>query len=135
MEILYSKKFIEIRLDKAHSSIEFEWKQPTTIKKTRDLLEKIYELFIEHKCTKINNIMVNMGVLPEELVTYINNNWMPKMIQAGLKYVALVVPKSAAADYSVEQVKEEVTEQREGAGVEEGTFMTIEEARTWIANK
>jgi len=135
MEVLYSKKMIEIRLDKAHSSIEFEWKQPTTIKKTRDLLEKIHDFFVEYKCNKINNIMVDMGVLPEELVNYINNDWMPKMIQSGLKFVALVVPKSAAADYSVEQVREEVTEQRKGAGVEESTFMTIEEARAWIANK
>lgn len=133
MEILYSKKFIEIRLDKAHSSIEFEWKEPTTIKKTRDLLEKIYKFLTEYECNKINNIMLNMGVLPEELVNYINNDWMPKMIQAGLKYVALVVPKSAAADYSVEQVKEEVAEQRKGAGIEENTFTTIEDARAWLA--
>ena len=135
MEILYSKKVIEIRLDKTHSSIEFEWKQPTTIKKTRDLLEKIYDFLVVYKCNKINNIMVNMGVLPEELVNYINTEWMPKMIQGGLRYVALVVPKSAAADYSVEQVKEEVAGQREGAGVEEATFTTIEDARAWIANK
>ncbi|MFX1399198.1 MAG: hypothetical protein ACFFAS_19410 [Promethearchaeota archaeon] len=55
------------------------------------------------------------------------------MIQADLRYVALIVPKSTAADYSVERVKEEVAEQREGSKVEEATFFTTEEARAWIA--
>jgi len=135
LEVLYSKKVIEIRLDSDHKCIEFQWKQPATIKKTQELLEKIYDLFAKNNCNKINNIMSNMGVLPDEVMMYINTKWMPKMIQAGLRHVALVLPKSAAADYSVEQVREKVADQREGSGVEEGTFFTIEEARAWIANQ
>ena len=79
--------------------------------------------------------MQNMGVLPGEVIQFINTDWMPRIIQAGLKNVALVLPKSAAADYSVERVKEDVSEQRESAGVEEATFFTIDEARAWISKQ
>ena len=135
MEILHSKKFIEIRLHKEYKCIEWEWKQPATIKDTKKLLDKIHDFFVKNNCDKINNIMQNMGVLPPELQEFVNTSWMPRMAQAGLKYVALVIPKSASADYTVEKVRDQVADQREKGGIEEAAFGTIEEARAWIASR
>ena len=135
MEILHSKKFIEIRLLKEYKCIEWEWKQPATIKDTKKLLDKIHEFFVKNSCDKINNIMQKMGVLPPELQEFVNTSWMPRMAQAGLKYVALVIPKSASADYTVEKVRDQVADQREQTGIEEAAFGTIEEARAWIASR
>ena len=135
MEILHSKKFIEIRLLKEYKCIEWEWKQPATIKETKKLLDKIHEFFVKNNCDKINNIMKNMGVLPPELQEFVNTSWMPRMAQAGLKHVALVIPKSASADYTVEKVRDQVADQREKTGIEEAAFGTIEEARAWIASR
>ena len=135
MEILHSKKFIEIRLLKEYKCIEWEWKQPATIKDTKKLLDKVYDFFVKHNCDKINNIMQSMGALPPELQEFVNTSWMPRMAQAGLKHVALVIPKSASADYTVEKIRDQVAEQREKGGIDEAAFGTIEEARAWIASR
>ncbi len=135
MDILHSKKLIEIRLLNEYKCIEWEWKQPGTVKDTKKLLDKIYDFFVKHKCDKINNIMVGMGVLPKELQEFVNTSWMPRMAQAGLKHVALVVPKSASADYSVDKVRDNVADQRKDTGIAEAAFETIEEARAWIASQ
>ena len=135
MEILHSKKFMEIRLLNEYKCIEWEWKQPATVKDSKTLLNKIHEYFVKHNCDKINNIMQNMGVLPPELQEFVNTSWMPRMAQGGLKYVALVLPASASADYTVDKVRDQVVDQREKTGIEEAAFGTIEEARAWIASR
>ena len=135
MEILQSKKFMEIRLLNEYKCIEWEWKQPATVKDSKKLLNKIHEYFVKHNCDKINNIMQNMGVLPPELQEFVNTSWMPRMAQAGLKHVALVLPASASADYTVDKVRDQVVDQREKTGIEEAAFGTVEEARAWIASR
>ena len=135
MDVLYNNKYIEIRLINEYKCIEWEWKQPATVKDTKKLLDKIHEFFIKHNCDKINNIMLRMGVLPPEILEFVNTSGMPRMAQAGLKHVALVVPMSASADYTVEKVRDQVAEQREKGGIEEAAFGTIEEARAWIASR
>ena len=135
MDVLFSKKQLEVRLFPEYKCLEWEWKEPTTQQKMKKLLDKIYNLFKKNNCDKFTQIMLNMGVLPGDLIQFINTDWMPRMMQAGLKYISLVVPKSAAADYSVEKVKGDVEEKRQQAGVEEATFTTIEEARGWIASR
>jgi len=135
MDVLLSKKPIEVRLFPEYKCLEWEWKEPTTKDKMKKFLDKIYTLFKKNNCDKITNIMQKMGVLPPDLMAFVNTDWMPRMIQAGLKYVSLVVPKSAAADYTVEKLKDNLEDQRSQSGVEEATFTTVEEARGWIASR
>ena len=135
MDVLLSKKPIEIRLFPEYKCLEWEWKEPTTQKNMKKFLEKVYDYFKSNSCDKITNIMQNMGVLPQDLMMFVNTDWMPRMIQAGLKYVSLVVPKSASADYTVEKLKDNLEDQRSQSGVEEATFTSIEEARGWIASR
>ena len=47
MEILHSKKFMEIRLLNEYKCIEWEWKQPATVKDSKKLLNKIHDFFVE----------------------------------------------------------------------------------------
>lgn len=135
MDVLLNKKPIEVRFFPEYKCLEWEWKEPTTQQKMKKFLDKIHDLFKKNNCDKFTQIMVNMGVLPQDLMQFINTDWMPRMIQAGLKYVSLVVPKSASADYTVEKLKDELEEQRSQSAVEEATFTTIEEARGWIASR
>ena len=135
MDVVLNKKQVEVRFFPEYKCLEWEWKEPTTQKNFKKLLEKIYNLFKKNNCDKFTQNMMKMGVVSDDVMQYINMEWMPRMVQAGLKYISLVMPKSAAADYSVDKIRDKVDDQREQKGVEEAIFESIEEARAWIASR
>ena len=135
MKVLTSKKKFEIRLNNDSNSIELEYKDIIAVKDFRKILGKVYDYSVEHHTTKNLVDMRKMGMIPPEAQKWIETEWFPKMIQAGVLTYGMVVAQSAAAQASTDDLTDKIDDQREAGGVKNGFFGTLEEARNWIANQ
>ena len=135
MKVLTSKNKFEIRLDKDNNSIELEYKDIIAVKEFRKILGKVYDYSVDHKVTKNLVDMRKMGMIPPEAQKWIESDWFPKMIQAGVLTYGMIVAQSAAAQASTDDLTDKIDDQREAGGVQNGFFGTLEDARKWIAEQ
>ena len=59
MENLYEDEYIQIRLDDAHSCLEWEWKKFVPSDKYKELLDKAQQLFQDKGCNKFLSDFIN----------------------------------------------------------------------------
>ena len=135
MKVLTSKKKFEIRLNNDSNSIELEYKEIIAVKDFRKILGKVYDYSVENKTTKNLVDMRKMGMIPPEAQQWIESDWFPKMIQAGVLTYGMVVAQSAAAQASTDKLTDQIDDQREAGGVKNGFFGSLEDARKWIKDQ
>ena len=135
MKVLASKKKFEIRLNDASNCIELEYKDVIAVKDYRKILGKVLDYSVEHHATKNLVDMRKMGMIPPEAQQWIESDWFPKMIQAGVLTYGMVVAQSAAAQASTDNLTEQIDDQREAGGVKNGFFGKLEDARKWISEQ
>jgi len=133
MKRLYEDRNIEIRLDSINKCIEYSWKDFVPSDEYIELLEKVYHYSIQHKCDKNLVDMRNMKVIPEDVLEWMQSNWLPRMLQEGIKMFALINTKSIIANMTVGKVVDGVREIGSDLGLRNAFFDELEGARTWIA--
>jgi hypothetical protein len=133
MERLYEDRNIEIRLDSINKCIEYSWKDFVPSKEYIELLEKVYHYSVQHKCDKNLVDMRSMKVIPEDVLEWMQSNWLPRMLQEGIKKFALINTKSIIASMTVGKVVDGVREIGSELGLRNAFFDELEGARTWIA--
>lgn len=133
MERLYEDRNIEIRLDSIYKCIEYSWKDFVPSKEYIELLEKVYRYSIQHKCNKNLVDMRNMKVIPEDVLEWMQSNWLPRMLQEGIVKFALINTKSIIANMTVGKVVEGVREVGNERGLKNAFFDELDGARAWIA--
>ena len=134
MERLYEDTNIEIRLDSINKCIEYSWKDFVPSKDYIDLLEKVYHYSIQHECDKNLVDMRNMKVIPEDVLEWMQTDWLPRMLQEGIVKFALINTKSIIASMTVGRVVDGVREIGSEKGLKNAFFDELEGARAWIAN-
>ena len=133
MERLYEDRNIEIRLDSTNKCIEYSWKDFVPSEEYIKLLEKVYHYSVEHECDKNLVDMRNMKVIPEDVLDWMQSNWLPRMLQEGIVMFALINTKSIIASMTVGKVVDGVREIGDDLGLRNAFFDEIEGARAWIA--
>ena len=133
MERLYEDRNIEIRLDKINKCIEYNWKDFVPSEEYMELLEKVYNYSIQHECDKNLVDMRNMKVIPEEVVDWMQSDWLPRMLQEGIVRFALINTKSIIAGMTVGKIVDGVREVGSERGLKNAFFDDLDEARAWIA--
>lgn len=129
-EQLYEDDFVRISLNKDINAIEYAWKNFINFETHTKLLEKIYDFTKEHGCTKNLVDMRSMKVLPNDVQIWVAKNWMPKIVQIGMKNIALIDTESTIARMSLKKV-EQILPLKEGDIIYK-YFDNIEEARNWL---
>ena len=133
MERLYEDRNIEIRLDSTNKCIEYSWKDFVPSKEYIELLEKVHHYSVQHKCDKNLVDMRNMKVIPEDVLEWMQSNWLPRMLQEGIVKFALINTKSIIASMTVGKVVDGVREIGNELGLRNAFFDELEGARAWIA--
>ncbi len=103
MEKLYEKEGVAaIYWDGASQALCPEWKSfSVSDKEVRAVLENLLILIAEKKCDRqIINTGKTLGGFSEEIQEWLGNDWIPRAVKAGMKYVATVTPKNAMAQLS-----------------------------------
>jgi hypothetical protein len=62
---------------------------------------------------------------------WVNQDWFPRAIAAGLRFMAYVAPRSSVARLSIKQIMSKVNE----VEVLQGYFDDLQQARTWLRNQ
>ena len=134
MENLYEDEYIQIRLDDAHSCLEWEWKKFVPSDKYKELLDKAQQLFQDKGCNKFLSDLKAMKAVPQDAQQWTDADWFPRMLQGGLKYIAVVNPDMGGGSMSMRKMKEEIEAKLSAIGVTQKFFNTIGEARAFIAS-
>jgi hypothetical protein len=71
----------------------------------------------------------NMKVIKQSDQEWVRRDWIPRVLAAGLRRIALVIPKSGLAMMNVQETLSRVP----GTKLDVAYFATIEEARAWLS--
>jgi len=94
----------------------------------RAVLDRGAELLEQHQACKWLSDDRNNGPLPAEDMEWNKAVWIPRVIQAGWKYWALVLPEKAVAQMNMKRFQAEFA----AAGVSVQTFQDPEQALKWL---
>ncbi len=97
----------------------------------RKLLGASAELLERHRATKyVSDDRDNVVVDPED-IRWADDNWYPRVVKAGLKHWALVLPSTMVGTLQAKSILE--TRRRQGLDVE--SFGQLEDAMAWLRSK
>ena len=71
----------------------------------------------------------DMRVIKQSDQEWVSRDWIPRILAAGLRRMALVIPKSGLAMMNVQEIMSRVP----GTKLDVAYFGTIEEARDWLS--
>jgi hypothetical protein len=109
-----------LQLDRYVAGEEFRKAADSTL----NLLER------RHACKLLTNSS-EMRVLPQDDQRWVDEDWRPRATAAGLRYNAVVIPKNAIAQLTVETMMKKVP----AGAIELAYFSDIEEAKSWLRFK
>jgi stage II sporulation SpoAA-like protein len=70
-----------------------------------------------------------MKVIKQSDQDWVHRDWFPRVLAAGLRRMALVIPKSGLAMMNVQEIMSRIP----GTKLDVAYFATIEEARAWLS--
>lgn len=99
--------------------------------KAKESLNKVLELLKEKKASKLITDMTQVAPFGKEIQTWIVKDWVPRMIAAGLKTQAFVIPKSGVTRL----IMNETAQRPPFPGLEVAFFDSQEAAKEWLLSR
>jgi hypothetical protein len=129
--IHFQDYYVTISWDESSQAVILAWKGFISFDKLRMGLNKGLELY-QAKGGKGRWLADTSQILPfsKEAERWVNEDWFPRAIAAGLKKMALVIPKSALGKMSVESVMGKVP----GTELTTAYFDSQEAAKKWLTS-
>lgn len=91
-------------------------------------LNSVLELFKQKKATRMLTDMKQVAPFGKEIETWIEQEWLPQMIAAGLKSQAFVIPQSAVT----RMILDKTVQKDSSPGREVAFFDSQEAAKEWL---
>jgi hypothetical protein len=101
------------------------WADPTEFAGANDA---IIRAMSDHHGSRSLGDLRKMKAIQQSNQDWAQNDWLPRIIAAGLRRMALVIAESGLAMMNVESILSRVP----GTKLDVGYFATIEEARAWL---
>lgn len=98
----------------------------------KDISNKAIIMLAEKKATKILVDTSGMKVIPKENQEWIQGDWFPRAIQAGLKTMAFITPRNIFGEVSTKATNQKVEDEQLPVSLE--YFYNKEEAVEWLNN-
>jgi hypothetical protein len=118
-----------VKWDAACKAAHIEWQGWADPAEFAAANDAIIVALTQHRGTRALGDCRNMKVIKQSDQEWVNRDWMPRILAAGLRRMALVIPKSGLAMMNVQEIMSRVP----GTKLDVGYFATIEEARDWIS--
>jgi hypothetical protein len=97
----------------------------------REILDQGYDLLMEKGAQKWLSDDRNNGPLNQEDSEWAKNDWFPRVVAAGWKFWAIVMPKAAMGVINMRKFKDEYAK----AGIIVNVFDNPDEALTWLESQ
>ncbi len=124
----FDESYLAIRWDEASRCVVMKWKKFTHSHEFRTGLEKGLELAKQKAASRWLADVRNIGALPQDDQDWSNRDWFPRVLAAGIKRNALIVPTSTLHQIAMEAIRSKV----EGVDLETAYFDDIEKAKQWL---
>lgn len=129
--VVFDKPFLAIHWDNTIRTVIMEWKGFAQGADFREGLDTGLQTVIDHNGSRWLADLRQIGVVSQVDQKWSNEDWFPRAIQGGVRYMALVIPHSALARMSVNQIMNKV----EGIGLVTHHFDSTDEARRWLSEQ
>ena len=111
--------------------IHHQFHKFTFAEEFRNVMTKDAEAFEKYGCDKWLSDDRNIGVLHPDDKAWGDENWLPRVMKAGWKYWALLLPEKAIGQLSLNQLVEEFSE----LGIIVKIFSDPDEALEWLGSQ
>jgi hypothetical protein len=101
------------------------WAKPAEFQAANDAL---IQAITDHHGTKVLGDSRQIKVIQKTDQEWVNRDWFPRILAAGLTRMALVLPTSGLAKMNIDQVVSRVADRLDVA-----YFATLDDARKWLA--
>jgi hypothetical protein len=133
---LYDTPQAVVDWDESLKAVTLRWKGFAYGEALQIILLKILEVIEEKKCSLFFTDARAMRILNQDDQDWIAKVWLPKVMQAGLKWEAVVMPGSQFARSSVDQTVSKARNAKpQDIPFNIEYFETIEEAKDWLKDK
>jgi len=129
--LYFQDTYVTVSWDERIQAVTVVWKGFVTLDKVRTGLEKALELYQVKGKGKWLADTTQIMPFGKEAERWVNEDWFPRAIQAGVKKMALLIPKSSLGKMSLESLM----------GKEPGTDLTTayfdnqEAAKKWLISR
>ena len=120
------EEFIDIQHEEAYRGVYACWRGEVTVEDVKQGAEKVLEQVQEHACINLLNDNRELTGSWDGANEWIEKNWTPRVVAAGLKKFAHMVSADIFAAMSVEEMVTRVS------GFEMRIFDDESEARAWL---
>ncbi|MCP4542072.1 MAG: hypothetical protein GY832_33515 [Chloroflexi bacterium] len=124
----FDESYLAIRWDEGTRCVVMRWKKAVHGQEFRIGLEKGLELVKEKTASRWLADVRNIDALSEDDQEWSNGNWFPRVLSAGIKRNALIVPTSTLRQIAIEAIMSKV----EGIDLETAYFDNVEQAKRWL---
>ena len=117
-----------VKWDRKSQAAHMEWQgwaKPAEFMAANDALVRAIQ---DHHGTKLLGDSRKIKVMNQESQDWVNRDWFPRILAAGLTRMALILPASGLAKMNIDDMVSRVADRLDVA-----YFATLEEARAWLA--
>jgi hypothetical protein len=108
--------------------VVMEWNGYATSRQFRDANERVLDAVVRHRASKMLTDVRNFRLIHGEDQDWLNRDWIPRAIDAGMRVCALVTP----VFYFNKVAVETVTQRLDPARLRVHFFENREAARRWL---
>lgn len=129
--LYFQDTYVTVSWDESTQAVTVVWKGFVTLDKVRTGLEKALELY--QAKGKGKWLADTTQILPfgKEAERWMNEDWFPRAIAAGVKKMALLIPKSSLGKMSLESLMGKVP----GTDLTTAYFDNQEAAKKWLISR
>ncbi|MHB8589404.1 MAG: STAS/SEC14 domain-containing protein [Candidatus Dormibacteraceae bacterium] len=114
--------------DPACKAAQIEWQGWADPIEFAEASDAVLRALNDHRGSRVLGDLRKMKVIQQSNQDWARQDWLPRILAAGLTRMALVIAESGLAMMNVESILSRVPE----TSLDIGYFATIEEARTWL---
>jgi hypothetical protein len=126
--------FVRIDWDEANQCITAEWKGNAHGSVYRSVLDRSLDLVRKHKASRWLAIMVeSSGVISPEDSAWLSGDWFPRLVSAGGRRFAIVLPPKGLAALQLNRIKREIDSSKDDPNAFANQYFDdVAVARAWL---
>ena len=130
--VYLNKPYVKVFWDPAKKVLASMWNGFSTFDEISAIGQRILDAVAFERAEKVLYDARHMEVLDEESQDYISNRFTHDMVGAGVKYAATVLPEDIFAKFSVDNIQEKISNNKEACVNYFGSF---KKALEWLDSK
>jgi len=123
--------FLNIQWDETTKSVVMTWKKFAQGDNFRNGLDEGVNLIQQKKASNWLADLRDLGTVTQDDQKWSNEDWYPRALIAGVRFMAIIMPKSFITTLSVKNILTKVQD----IDVETQYFDNVDAARKWLGSK